>query len=159
MITFSVEPTDAFARAELVYNPTEYAFGCEPRPPEPDSSVTINTLNLMVDRRNSRVVYVDGYCPHFGWRETHLTPPTSSAAALHLHGVQLKPGVGHPLLPNDPPWPVYVDRGLGWLCLGSPTETGRAIEFVSGCIALIADGQLRALWLHPRELPPRPHAH
>ncbi len=159
MIQFVVESSSKITDGSLVYLPTDYAFSAKPRPQSTDSSACVNTLQLMVERGTSRVVFVEGYCPHPGWTIRRLAPPGSKRAGLRIVGVEFERGVAVPL--NSYPenlWPTWVDPSTGWVCLERPGEQASvgctAVEFAPGCVAVLDGGTLASLWLHPLGLPP-----
>jgi hypothetical protein len=154
MINFVVDPSLQIDEGSLVYRAQDYAFGVEPLPRGADSSLSVNTIDLWVDRSNNQLVYVDGYCPYQGWKRASLEPPSSRRAALRISGVEFRRGVAEPLNSPDTYWGVQVDTETGWVCLGNARASAMtAIEFARGCIAVLDDGNLVALWLHPNELP------
>lgn len=49
---------------------------------------------------------------------------------------------------------VYCNPNTHWICMGPPNVEGRAIEFITGCIAVINnEGTLLSLWLCPDKTP------
>ena len=57
--------------------------------------------------------------------------------------------------PNELEWNIYINKKMGWVCIGDPTVEGRRlIEFASDCVAALdEENEMVAIWLHPRELP------
>jgi hypothetical protein len=155
MINFTVDFSCQIDDGVLVYRPQDLAFSVEPRPKSADSSLVVNTIELMVNRSNNQLVFVEGYCPYQGWKHKSLEPPVSQEGVLRISGVELKRGVAEPINSPGTYWEVHVDIATGWVCVGSEHTSGMtAIEFARGCIAVLKEGNLVALWLHPRELPP-----
>jgi len=138
---------------ELRYDETAFAFNVRPRPASADCSVLVNALELMVDRRTNRVLFVEGYCPHFGWKASALAVPPFENRSISVTGVDWRPGVAVPVNANSP-WATSVDLKTGWLRIGDEEIAGDAAQFAPGCLAVVADGRLQALWLRPRELSP-----
>ena len=143
----------------LVYRPQEYAFAVEPRPAGTDCSLLVNTVEMLVERGDNRIVCVEGYCPHTGWKRARLVPPMAPCrATLRVKGVEFARGdaVGLNTYPAGL-WPVRVDVETGWVCLERPdvykTDEVDAVQFAAGCVAVLDKGQLVSLWLHPNELP------
>jgi hypothetical protein len=68
------------------------------------------------------------------------------------------PGVSIALDPPEMPWPVLVDAQTGWIRIGQrgPEEDREGVEFAPGAAAVLDDGRLVALWLHPERLPTHP---
>jgi len=112
-------------------------------------------LELGTDPADGRVLCVTGYCPHTSWLPAGLGPPDSAHAELYaVTDETLKAGVG--LSVNDYPesiWTVRIDLTKEWLCIGDPDYAGGGIEFMPGCIAVLRNGALLALWLKPMKLP------
>jgi hypothetical protein len=151
---FIVDETREPRDMTLVYLARDYAFSVEPRPADCAYAVGINDLELMIDEEELIVVFATGYCPHPGWQPTELRPPRAIRAALRAESdTELLPGRTVRLTARDQRWPVFVDVENGWVCLGTPDREGRAIEFASGCVAVLEEGALVSVWLHPRELP------
>src|SRR5262249_50821309 len=106
----------------------------------------------------NRIVFVTGFCPYQSWRPARLTVPRFTRAALVVEtDRELTPGVSTRLNSREARWPTLVDARAGWVCLEMPGGRAplelRAVEFAPGCVAVIDNGQLVALWLHPQELP------
>ena len=153
-VRFAVDEKVLGRTSRLVYRAQDYAFDTEPRPSNCPYAAGVNDVELMVDDE-SRVVYVTGYCPHLGWKPMTLRPPASSRGSLFLNVEQeLVPGQTVGVTARDSRWPVFVDPASGWVCLGAPEQRGHAVEFVTGCLAVLQDERLVALWLHPAHLSP-----
>jgi hypothetical protein len=105
--------------------------------------------------RDGRLLYVGGYSNYRYWEVTAASPPRFRQAAVHaLLEEPLEPGVDvH--LDGDGVWRTFVNSLSGWVCLGQPAPSGRveAVEFASDTVAVLRDGELVALWLHPSGLP------
>jgi hypothetical protein len=153
-----VDSSQQVSNSALVYRAKEYAFNAEPRPTDADTSLSINDVELMVDGRDKRVVFVTGFCPYQSWRPARLTVPRVRRAALRVEADrELQPGVSTRLNAREDRWPVLVDARTGWVCLEKPGDRvgGEldAVEFAPGCVAVLDGGDLVALWLHPSDLP------
>jgi hypothetical protein len=154
MINFAIDTPSQIDEGVLVYRAQDYAFGVEPRPKNADSSLVVNTIELMVDRSNNQILFLEGYCPYQGWKRASLEPPISQRGALRISGVELRRGMAEPLNSPGTYWGIQVDTATGWVCVGNARASGmRAIEFARGCVAVLDDGNLVALWLRPNELP------
>ncbi len=158
MVKLVIDRSKALSNTVLVYRPEDRAFGAEPRPNYVDSWVTLNDLELMVDGRDNRVVFVAGYCSHRSWRPARLDVPHFQRGALLVEfDPELTPSVSTSLNAHQPPWPALVDARAGWVCLekpgARPASELEAAEFAPGCVAVLEDGHLSALWLRPKELP------
>lgn len=157
MISFRVEPGQPQA-GTLVYHAADYAFATVPRPATCGASFTINDIELMLAEEDlQRVVFVEGYCPHPGWRISVLHRPDARPGILRAEaGSTIIPGVALAAHSKDDRWLVLVDPAAGWIRVGKgdPAEDRGGVAFAPGAIALLAGGRLRALWLHPERLPP-----
>jgi len=156
MISMRIEQGQPVA-GKLVYRAAEYAFATEPRPATCGSSFTINEIELMLaDDERQRVVFVEGYCPHAGWRISVLRPPVAFPGILRgVAAGPIKPGIAMAVQAKDDRWPVLVDPTTGWVRLGTgdPNEDHEGAEFAPGTIAVLDSGLFRALWLRPESLP------
>lgn len=151
MTRFVIDPSKEITDTTLIYVPGDYAFNVDPFPNVP-GTLLFGMLEIHVDLKDYRVVYVWGYAPYVSWKPAVLTPPPSRRAALVVQDVRLEPGIARRLTaPGEKQG--HVDINTGWVCLGDPNAQGEAVEFAPGCIAIIQDGQLLTLWLHPKELP------
>ena len=148
-------PLPVVIEAQLVYSEQDCAFDFEPRPDDCAYAVSVNEVELMIDEELSRIVFVAGYCPYFGWRSVELVPPHSHRGVLEFEdaGGHLIPGVTKKINSLESRWAVFVDPANGWVCMGSPGEHDSAVEFAPGCVAVLQREQLVALWLHPADLP------
>lgn len=152
----SVEPGNSVA-GTLVYRAVEYAFATEPRPATCGASLTINEIELMLDdEENQRVVVVEGYCPYSVWRTSVLRAPVAHQGVLRAAvRSEILPGGAIEVQSKDDRWPVLVDPVTGWIRIGKgvPDDDRVGIEFAPGSIAVLEGNHLRALWLHPEQLP------
>jgi hypothetical protein len=156
MISMRVEQGQPVT-GKLVYRAAEYAFATEPRPASCGASFTINEIELMLaDEDRQRVVFVEGYCPHTGWRMSVLRPPDARPGLLGGEaGSPITAGSAIAVHPKDDRWPVLVDPATGWVRLGqgSPEQDREGVQFAPGAVAVLDGDRLRALWLHPEQLP------
>jgi hypothetical protein len=130
----------------LVYRRGDRGLDVEPHPDSGGTSLLVNDTQIELDE-DARLVYVWGYCPHESWQPARLEPPRSSLGRLSYSGQAIIPGVSIRL--NEQRWPVLFDDSTGWICLGDPAARGDAVEFSPGATAVLNDGSLQALWLHP----------
>ena len=115
------------------------------------TSFVIDTLQMEVAVDSSQSLYIWGYSPMGKWKKAVLTPPNASYGALVArHTLSLIPGVAVGLedmvLPN-----ALFDPDAGWFCMGSknlPTDSV-AVEFATGCIAVLVNGAIFSLWVKP----------
>jgi hypothetical protein len=156
MITFREDQSVPIAAATPIYVASDYAFSAEPRPEGCVLSMSVNELQLMVDEDERRVVFVEGYCPHFGWKARSLVAPTARQAGLFVaFDEEPVPGVSR-RLSGDARWPTFADPSSGWICIGEEPalEASSAVEFARATIAVLdAQGRLRSLWIRPAHVP------
>lgn len=156
MISMRAEQGQPVA-GKLVYRAAEYAFATEPRPASCGASFTVNEIELMLaDEDRQRVVFVEGYCPHPGWRTSALRPPVARSGLLRGEaGTPITSGSAIAVHSKDDRWPVLVDPAAGWVRLGKGAPEGdcEGVEFAPGAIAVLEGDRLRALWLRPERLP------
>jgi hypothetical protein len=155
-IRLRVIETPFIADRTLIYRIGDYAFDADPGPPDSALSLGLNSLKLIVDDRDDRLVCVIGYCPHPGWRSVELDVPVSHPGRVIVEAKPaLIPGVTVRINDADRQWPVCWDSKTGWICIGQTeaSSMGRAVEFNNGMVAVLDGGDLLSLWLHPRRIP------
>lgn len=156
MVRFQVEDEQPLASFALVYRAAEHSIDPEPKPGGGEASLLINDVNLELDDR-ARLLYAWGYCPLVAATATSEKPPQRSrngVLAASLEG--LVPGSSLRLNAAER-WPVYVNEEAGWICIGEPRAPAQAVwvEFAPATVAVLADAEIRALWLRPVALPKR----
>ncbi len=151
---FEVLPVPDVVRNKLIYRSEDYAFNVDSRPETGITSLLVNNLQLEIDE-NGQILYVWGYCPYQTWRRTDSVPSSFIQGILLVHlETEIIPGVSNRL--TEPgAWPIFVNPDIGWVCVGEldSSPTARSVEFALNSVAVIEDGLLRALWLHPENLP------
>ncbi len=137
----------------LVYRAEDYSFDVEPLDGTGDSSIMINDLQLEIDHEG-KIMYVWGFCPLIEYQKTDQVPveyKTCTLVALLDKPPTLD--ISYRLNENNR-WPIYINKGKGWVCIGNPTIQGRnLIEFSPNCVATMDREELIAVWLHPKDLP------
>lgn len=141
--------------SDLVYLEHEYSFDTEdyPEPKYGCASVCINTLQVRIDDEGV-LFYVWGYCPLTLFCPTFSYPVNYRVSMLTTcRDGDIIPGVSYGV--NwDNEWPVYINKKEGWVCIGDPETEGRELVlFAPSAVASLVDGEMVALWLHPKELP------
>jgi hypothetical protein len=155
MITFREDQSAPTTAMTPIYVASDYAFSAEPRPKGCALSVSVNELQLMVDEDDRRVTFVEGYCPHFSWKaRTLITPRAHRAGLVVVFDEEPVPGVSR-RVSGEARWPVFIDPGSGWVCVGEPVSTpSAAVEFAVDTIAVLDEqGRLCSLWLRPAHIP------
>jgi hypothetical protein len=150
MIRLEIDP-EAPTLGELVYKPEEYSFDTVNRTEEGEASLLVNDVQLEIDGEN-RVLFVWGLCPYSSWASLTQSAPPARPGRLRVTGLELRPGTSK-RLNHDARWRVSADRRSGWICLGDPQSSGESIQFAPGAVAVLADGELKALWLRPTAFP------
>ena len=139
----------------LVYDEEGYSFGVEPFQSNIGfSSLSINYLQIEIDY-DKRIVYVWGCEPLIQYERTNLFPEKYEKKDLvAVISRELIPGISI-ALDKDQEWPTYINKEMGWVCVGDPTiKDRRLIEFAPDCVAALdTQNEMVAIWLHPRELP------
>ena len=139
----------------LVYDEEGYSFNIEPFQYDIGfTSLSVNLLQIEIDY-DKRIVYVWGYEPLMRYKETNKFPLAyENRDLIAVINEELIPGVSIGL-DNDKEWPTYINKKMGWVCVGNPTIEGRRlIEFAPDCVAALDhENEMVAIWLHPRELP------
>jgi hypothetical protein len=119
----------------------------EPPPKGGVTSLQVNTVQIEMDE-DGRLLYVWGYCPHESWDAAMLTAPAAKLGRLQYIGRDVVPGVSISLN-ADRHWGVGHDSTSRWLCIGDGSARGEMVAFAPGAIAVLKEGELIALWLHP----------
>lgn len=139
----------------LIYRENEYSFDIDPFDVKQFEgiggySILIDFLQLEIED-NGTVIYVWGYCPLIIYEETNNFPQGYEAKSLIAQ--LLEPpisGISY-RLNEDKPWPIFINKKMGWVCLGNPkTENMQLVEFAPSCVATLDEQELVAVWLHPK---------
>jgi len=140
----------------VIFNEKDRCFDIEPFEQNHNNftSLEIGFLQIGIDF-DKRLTYVWGYEPLIKYSETNKFP--SAYEDRDLVAVierELIPGVSIEL-DKEKDWPTYINKDMGWVCIGDPTiEERRLIKFASDSIATLNnESEMVAIWLHPKELP------
>lgn len=149
-------------RGAVIYDTQYHSFDFVPAEPRDESSVSsvlLDDLELEISDLH-RVLWASGYCPYAYWKRARLVPPMSRSGRLVA-------AIDPPVVPGASVriarpgiWPVIFDPNSRWVCIGSaePAVQDEAVEFAADSIAVVRNGTLSALWLHPMDLSPVVHA-
>ena len=149
---FKIENTIWDHGFELLYRPADYSFDVVPRPSGAISSVLVNDLELEVNDEGI-VLCATGLCPHTGWERTTHGPPDATRRTLRVEASDgWVPGISKRLT-SPSAWRMFVNQTAGSVCVGNPEARTEGVEFAPGCVAVLEDKRLVALWLRPKELP------
>lgn len=115
------------------------------------TSFVVDTLQLEVAVDSSLCLYIWGYCPMGRWKQSSLSPPIThrgSLRASHDKPLVLGVAVG---LEDMMPTTAWFDPDSGWFCMGNKEHPAgaEAVEFATGCFAVVVGGQLSSLWIKP----------
>ena len=87
----------------------------------------------------NKVLEVWGYYSHGRRLNTHHHVPAHHPGELQvLEG--LEPGF-YNKIDQEIEHLVYVNVKSDWVCAGNPQKTGRAVEFINNCVAVIDNSQ------------------
>jgi hypothetical protein len=136
------------ADGRLVYRSSDYSLDVEPRRGTGLVSLLVNDVQIGVDE-DGTLLHVWGYCPRESWKQTRLDVPTASPSKLRMPDIDIVPGASKRLNPLKR-WDTAFDASSGWLCIGNASSRGEAVAFAPGAIAVVENGELAALWLHPQ---------
>lgn len=146
---FTINPKGVTEQRSLVYNADDYSFDTIPTLHEADLTLALNRLNLTV--YEGRVAQVWGLCSYNQWTGTNQEVPNFSKGSLEF-AEDREPGFSYRV--NNDDWPMFVNAQKGWVCIGDCGAQGDAVEFMTGCVAVLdEDSSLVSLWLKPAQLP------
>jgi hypothetical protein len=152
---FNIDYNGKVEQRMLSYFVEDYSFDVEPWEGVTNVDLTLNYLCLTVLGEDNHVAQVSGFCPYGEWIKTNHNVPKNKPGKLKITDIddlELLPGIAYGI--NDVHWPVYVNPNTGWICVGNPEKSGKSVEFINDCVAVIcADSNLRSLWLKPKKLP------
>jgi hypothetical protein len=146
---FVVEYGGRVQERVLTYTTADCAFSMESFTSAYELVLVLNKLNLaLVD---SRVAQIDGFCGFGDWVKSDYEAPEYKRESLKVEH-DLKNDFAYGVYDGD--LPTYVNTESGWICIGDPQKSGKAVEFINDCVAVIDTSQeLVALWLKPQALP------
>ena len=115
------------------------------------SCFAIDTIQLHVNVDTYICVYISGYHPYSLWELASLQVPNYSTGILKVHtDTELLMGVGYGLEDMVPPT-TWFDVTNGWWCIGVKEHLpgSQAVEFATGCVAVVMGQRLLSLWIRP----------
>jgi hypothetical protein len=158
-LCFEVLPSASSVNGHPRYVSEDYAFDFEMDLGEQEqrlgkqdrTSFVIDTLQLEVGVDTSLCLYIWGYCPMGKWGLSSLSPPTARRGLLRA--IHDKPLVSAVSIGLEHMMPVnaWFDPESGWFCMGNREvpSGAQAVEFATGCLAVVVDGRLSSLWVRP----------
>lgn len=156
---FEILSSPSYVCGRPRYVSEDYAFSFQMNPGEQErwqgkqgtTSFVVDTVQLEVAIDTSLCLYIWGYCPMGRWERTSLSPPGARRGSLRAsHDKPLVPavsiGLEHMIATT-----AWFDPDSGWFCMGNKEIASevQAVEFATGCVAVIADGRLSSLWVRP----------
>jgi hypothetical protein len=115
------------------------------------TSVLVGTLQIEIGIETGTLLYVWGYHPETAWKQARLSTPTAQPGMVSISFEEPpERGVSIGLVEVNE-WPTAYDHATGWICIGDPTPGRDAewVEFATNTVVVLAEGELRALWLKP----------
>jgi len=115
------------------------------------SCLVIGTIQLHINTDTNFCAFIDGYCPYGLWQPVSLIVPDYSPGLLKTRpDEELVVGVGYGIEYMVPP-EIWFDTTNGWWCIGRKEHPAgsQAVEFATGCVAVVVDEQLVSLWIRP----------
>lgn len=149
-MNFIIKYGDNVKRRILTYLQDEYSFDVNIVVNEINFDIYVNKLNLTVVDKNL-VIDVSGFCPYGAWIKSDIKIPSYKKGLLIVKD-EFESGFSYGV--NNDDWLEYVNIKTGWVCIGNPDKSGKAVEFVDNCVAVIGkNSKLISLWLKPEILP------
>ncbi|MCT7981236.1 hypothetical protein [Laspinema olomoucense] len=140
-------------QGRLIYVQQDYAFNFLPSSRSTITSLVIDTLQLSIDHKG-RVLEVWGYCPYQSWQLAEIYPPNYIPGSVFVELEDIIPGVSEQIA-GVGEWDIFVNSNTGWVCIEKEKQSPSAIaiEFASNSVAVLEENCLKAIWLHPENLP------
>lgn len=149
---FNIEYTDNIRQQQLLYLEDECSFYMDYTNQGIDIELIINKIALQVF--DNKIFALSGFCGLSKEMRTNFQVPNSKKGILKVDH-NLKYGFAYDINEKfDYEYPVFINVGTGWVCIGNPKLTGNAVEFINNCIAVIDENKnFLSLWLKPESLP------
>ena len=151
---FIVEYRNFTQQHLLTYIPEECSFYMGKIMGKIDVELILNKISLAVSK--NEIVHVSGFCGLDKSMKTNYKIPKFKKGVLKVED-NLKYGFAYGI--NDEDWPVYINIETGWICIGDPLKSEKAVEFINDCVAVLEGDKLVALWLKPKSLPYELYSH
>jgi len=145
---FKFALTNQILEGKLIYISDDFSFDTINRQISGVTSVIVNDIQIDISI-DHLVIAVWGICPHTVWQPGHVPKPVSQIGRLWLEK-DITPGVSIRVTKLSEYWPITFDQFSGWLRVGQDALKGdQSIEFIEGCVAILREGQIVGLCLHP----------
>ena len=129
----------------LIYRKDEYSFDMSPWGHIMDIELVLNKLTFSVV--DNMITQLSGFCGLPDEDDLTLKLPSYRMGSLLINH-DFEHGFAYGM--HEGEFPVKVNRSMGLVCIGDPSQLSEGVEFISGCIAIIDEqGLLSALWLKP----------
>ncbi|OGO16651.1 MAG: hypothetical protein A2Z14_09830 [Chloroflexi bacterium RBG_16_48_8] len=160
MIRFIELPDWSPLNGTLFYKVDEYSMGFNPERikdleviigNEGTTSLSIGSLQIEVCIAARILLYPWGYFPYMRWMRYKLIPPKVISGAVRIDSsTRFEKGVAVNIA-DEGELPTLYDPENDWICIGTTKIPKSAInvEFATNAIAVIDNGKLISLWMHP----------
>ena len=116
-------------------------------------------LELPFSYFDRKIGYVAGLCGYQVWKSMIMNPPEYNEGSLIVEEQSIKEPLEDKIilsvydLEETKDWSVYLNPKTGWVCIGNPeTQNIEVVEFATDTIAVLNNGELKALWVKPKNL-------
>lgn len=146
---FIIENSNKIGQQKLLYLIDECSFYMKYTGRKIDMELIINKISLAVS--DDKIVDLSGFCGLDKTMKSSHEVPAYEKGILKVEP-DLKYGLAYSI--NNDDWPVYLNVLSGWVCIGDPSKSDNATEFINNCVAVIDDNsEFVSLWLRPQSLP------
>jgi hypothetical protein len=149
---FIIKDSVKSEKQQLIYIEEECSFYMDGVLDHIDMELILNKISLAVFE--NKIINVGGFCGLDKSMKSNYQVPVFNKGILKVEH-SLKYGLAYSINDDlDYEYPVYVNTQTGWVCIGYPEKSGKAVEFLDNCVAVISDnGEFLSLWLKPQVLP------
>jgi len=140
---FIADYTDDVLEKTLVYSVEDSSFDTLPQASVSDNVFYLNVDHFCLYVLDRQVVYLEAFYPLNKEWISDIDVPVSRRGNLRMEGTYTYDE--HYSLTLDTV-PAHINFKTGWVCLGDPNARNNAVEFINGCIAVVADYKIITLW-------------
>lgn len=145
---FYIEHNTSIEHRHLFYRSNEFSFDMKPIEDKIDYELMLNKICLSVV--NKKIIQLWGFCGLNSSMKFNTDVPEHKKGNLFVEH-NLDYGFAYEIEDN---LPVKINYKTGWICIGDPDIQGRAVEFITNCVAVIDEkSKFLSLWLKPDYLP------
>lgn len=146
-VKFSIDLHPATIHKKLIFYPEDNSLSTLPRLKYSDFIIPLNQILLSVV--GNIVVDIGGNIERKSIKLHHFITPTPNHGELKIIN---SPQHEQFITMSQYIWPTFYNPETEWICIGDPLKEGKAVEFISNCIAIIdPTGKLQSLWLNPTD--------